>query len=302
MGLGLGLGHSNMREERMAQNALAVDRGVGGLPSVADWGTMLQMADALVQSGMLPKHITTPQAAVAIIQRGRELGIPPMHALSNIVYIQGKPTANSELMLALIYRDHGDGAVVFTRSDNMRCDIAYRRRSWDRSQSYSFTLDDAKQAGLMSNQTWQKYPAAMLRARAISAVARMAFPDSIGGMYSPEELGAAVEIDREGGIVIIDAPTPEPVVVPQVEVIDTSTDEILTGQDIERYELAQRIVAEAGECVGSIHKGRLRLLGQEAERSGLLEDETVLAALRAAKDRVTGGESVNTQQPELVKA
>jgi hypothetical protein len=36
----------------------------------------------------------------------------------------------------------------------------------------------------------------MLRARCISAVARMAFPDSIGGMYTPEELGA--EVDEDG--------------------------------------------------------------------------------------------------------
>jgi hypothetical protein len=36
----------------------------------------------------------------------------------------------------------------------------------------------------------------MLRARCISAVARMAFPDSIGGMYTAEELGA--EVDEDG--------------------------------------------------------------------------------------------------------
>ena len=154
------------------------------------------MSEVLVKSGMLPAHIKTPQAAVAIIQKGRELGIQPMYALSNIVSIQGKPTANAELMLALIYRDHGDNAITFTHSDNTACAIAYARRSWKQPQTYTFTIEDAKAAGLLSNQTWQKYPAAMLRARCISAVARMAFPDSIGGMYTPEELGA--EVDEDG--------------------------------------------------------------------------------------------------------
>jgi hypothetical protein len=144
---------------------------------------------------------------VALITKGRELGIPPMYALSNIAVIQGKPTANAELMLALIYRDHGDRAITFPESDGQACTIAYKRRSWPEAHTYSFTLDDAKQAGLMSNATWQKYPAAMLRARCVSAVARMAFPDSIAGMHLPEELGA--EVDEDGAPVIEPAPIRE---------------------------------------------------------------------------------------------
>jgi hypothetical protein len=179
----------------MASNALTTIEH-GTLPTARDWETMLSMSEVLVKSGMLPAHIKSAAAAVAIIQKGRELGIQPMYALSNIVNIQGKPTANAELMLALIYRDHGDNAITFTHSDNMACQIAYARRGWKQAQSYAFTIEDAKQAGLMSNQTWQKYPAAMLRARCISAVARMAFPDSIGGMYLSEEMGA--EVDEDG--------------------------------------------------------------------------------------------------------
>lgn len=168
----------------------------GMLPSTRDWETMLSMSEVLVKSGMLPAQIKTAASAVAIIQKGIELGIQPMYALSNIVNIQGKPTANAELMLALIYRDHGDGAVTFTETSNTACEIAYARRSWKQPRFYTFTIEDAKQAGLLSNQTWQKYPAAMLRARCASAVARMAFPDSIGGLYTAEELGA--EVDEDG--------------------------------------------------------------------------------------------------------
>jgi hypothetical protein len=168
------------------------------LPAPADWQTMLGMADQLVKSGLLPSSIRTPQAAVAIILKGRELGVPAMYALSNIVVIQGKPAANAELMLALVYRDHGDDAIRFTETTAERCTIAYRRRTWKQSETFSFTMQDAKTAGLLTNQTWQKYPQAMLRARCISAVARMAFADSIGGMYTPEELGASVAINEHG--------------------------------------------------------------------------------------------------------
>jgi hypothetical protein len=172
-----------------------------------EWETMLSMGEVLLKSGMLPQHIKTAAAAVALITKGRELGIPPMYALSNIAVIQGKPTANAELMLALIYRDHGDRAITFPESDGTACTVAYKRRSWPEMHTYTFTLEDAKQAGLMSNATWQKYPAAMLRARCISAVARMAFPDSIGGMYLPDEMGA--EVDEDGMAVIEPAPIRE---------------------------------------------------------------------------------------------
>lgn len=283
----------------MTQNALATTRGVGGLPAAQDWQTMLSMAATLVESGMLPKHITTPQAAVAVIQRGIELGVPPMYALSNIVYIQGKPTANSELMLALIYRDHGDGAVIFSRSDNAVCEIAYRRRNWASAAHYAFSLDDAKQAGLLSNQTWQKYPAAMLRARAISAVARMAFPDSIGGMYSPEELGAAVEMDREGGLVIVDSPPVQVEQVEQVERVDASTGEIISSADGETIGKAiQRLIYDAETCRT---KGHLRLIVQEAQRLGLFDEPEVLGALKAAKARLVEAE-LSAPQGQLIEA
>jgi hypothetical protein len=184
----------------MAANSLAlVEKSL--LPSSETLGTMLTISETLFKSGLLPQHIKSPQAAFAIIQKGMELGIPPMHAMSNIACIQGKPTCNSELMLALIYRDHGDGAVVFAETSASKCVVSYRRRHWAEARSYAFTLEDAKRAGLAGGN-WTKYPAAMLRARAISAVARLAFPDSIGGMYTPEELGAIVTVREDGEVVV----------------------------------------------------------------------------------------------------
>lgn len=57
------------------------------------------------------------------------------------------------------------------------------------------------------------------------------------------------------------------------------------------WEHRERLIAEAASCVSPIHKGKVRLLGDEAKRAGLLDDQGVLAALRAAKERVT-------EQPE----
>jgi hypothetical protein len=172
---------------------------------------MLQQAKLLVDSGFLSSSINTPAKAVAVMLKGHELGIPPMYALSNIVIITGQPTCSADLMLALLYRDHGDEAIPVVDTTADRCVLAHKRRAWGQAREFAFTLDDAKRAGLMSSPTWQKYTPAMLRARCISAIARMAFPDSIGGMYTPEELGASVMVDEGTGEVLIEVSDAAPV-------------------------------------------------------------------------------------------
>lgn len=174
------------------------------------WAMMREQATVLCKTGFLPQAIKSPEQAVAIMLKGRELGLPPMYALSNIAVINGKPVAGAELMLAVIYRDHGDSAVQVERTDATGCTLLYKRRQWPEYRAFSFTIEDAKRAGLANGPTWQKYPQAMLRARCVSAVARMAFPDSIGGMYTPEELGATVDIDEHGEMRVTAPPQPEP--------------------------------------------------------------------------------------------
>jgi hypothetical protein len=157
-----------------------------------------EQANVLVRSGFLPHGVNTPEKAISIVMKGRELGIPPMYALSNIAVNNGKPTASAELMLALVYRDHGDEAVKVIESTAERCTVAYRRRGWQEPELFSFTIEDAHCAGLLGKDNWRHYPAAMLRARCISAVARFAFPDTIAGLYTPEELGARVLVREDG--------------------------------------------------------------------------------------------------------
>jgi hypothetical protein len=196
------------------------------------WSVMRDQAQVLVKTGFLPESIRTPKQALAIMMKGSELGVPPMHALSNIAVIKGKPVCGAELLLALIYRDHGDNAIKVLHTDNQRCVVAYRRRAWTEAEQFEFSMQEAKTAGITNNPTWTKYPQAMLRARCISAVARMAFADSIGGMYTPEELGAAVTVDSEGAVVLDAAPAIEVAPMPtkdQVEEIKLLNEELFSG-------------------------------------------------------------------------
>ena len=161
------------------------------------WQLLRDQAEIFIRSGLLPSHIRSPEQAVVIMLKGRELGLPPMYALSTIGVINGKPVVAAEVMASLVYRHHGDAALRIVQSDERVCTVEYRRQGWAEPQSYTFDIEDAMRAGLLGSQVWQKYPAAMLRARCISAVARMAFPDVISGVYTPEELGGAVRVEDD---------------------------------------------------------------------------------------------------------
>lgn len=145
---------------------------------------MMKQAEVLVRSGLLPVEIKTAQAAAAIMLTGRELGIPPMQAFRSVYVVKGKPTLSAQLMGALILRAGHTYKVI--ESSNTRCEIEFRRRDGT-TYRHEFTSEDAKRAGL-TGQTWSAYPKAMLFSRCMSAGARVAMPDVLAGMYTPEEL------------------------------------------------------------------------------------------------------------------
>lgn len=151
------------------------------------WVMLREQATEILKSGYLPAHIKTPQQAVTIALVGQELGISPWRALTGITVIQGKPTLAAELMLSLIYEHAGPDAIVFKESTDKLCTVTYRRKGSAHIGEYTYTIEMAKRAGLLSNPTWTKHTENMLRARCVSNVARMAFPDIIAGVYSEDE-------------------------------------------------------------------------------------------------------------------
>src|SRR5688572_15119498 len=88
-----------------------------------EFAQLMALAKSLVDTGFLPKSIRTPAQAAAIILTGRELGIPPMHALRSIHVIEGKPTLAAELQLALFHRKGGKSQVVV--STDKECTIRF---------------------------------------------------------------------------------------------------------------------------------------------------------------------------------
>lgn len=143
-----------------------------------------------------------PEAVVACILAGHEVGIGPLQALSKIYVVDGRPTMSAELMRALVLRAGHDFWIE--ENSNTRVTVAGRRAGREFVSKVTWTMDDARRAGLANKQNWQKYPRSMLLARATSELCRLMFADVLGGIsYSTEEL-------EDGDTTTIPEAAPEP--------------------------------------------------------------------------------------------
>jgi hypothetical protein len=123
------------------------------------------------------------------------LDIHPLAALNGIHIIKGKPTQSAELMRSLVQRA---GHKFRTTTMTTERSVVSIERADDPGfpVEVTFTMQDARDAGLTGSDTWKHYPSSMLHARATSMVVRAACPDVLMGIsYTAEELGAAVDAD-----------------------------------------------------------------------------------------------------------
>jgi hypothetical protein len=151
----------------------------------------MTVAKTLVASRLLPKAVTTPEAAFAIIMTGREMGLTAMQSLRSIHVVEGRPTMSADLMAALVKRSP---ECEWFRLVSSTAEVAVyeaKRRGEPEPTRMSFSFDEAKAAGLTSKDNYRKFPAAMLRARCIAALARAVFPDVMLGVYELDELTPA---------------------------------------------------------------------------------------------------------------
>lgn len=149
------------------------------------------LAQKLSKSNLLPDALRGKEPDILMtIMTGAELGLAPMQSIRAIDVIKGKPTLKAEAMVALVRRRR-DVCEYFNivHSDDKRCSIEAKRVG-GAPIKLSFTIEDAQRAGLLSNDNWKRFPAAMLRARCSSAVCKAEFSDLILGLYDPDELRA----------------------------------------------------------------------------------------------------------------
>src|SRR5579875_2173161 len=181
----------------MSTDLAPVDRHSNGVAAVEVPG----IGQAIQQFGDLAGQIARtefvpasfrgkPEAVLAAMLYGRELGLGPMQSLNLIQSIQGSVGLKPEGMRALVRMK---GHRIWPAE---MCDTKVALCGWrhgdppDAVVTVTWTLEDARRAGLDKGSNWAKYPRAMLIARATSELCRLHFADVIGGLsYTPEEMG-----------------------------------------------------------------------------------------------------------------
>lgn len=172
----------------------------------------VRFAQLLSDADLLPRQfVGRPANVLYAVEYGRTLGITPVAAITGIHVIEGKPSASSGLIGALVRKA---GHKLRVKSDGKTWATAQIVRADDPDFTYECTwdLERAAQASLCEIKNgkpwardrngkptaWEKYTAAMLKARAITEVARDACEDVLFGLhYTPEELGAQVNAEGE---------------------------------------------------------------------------------------------------------
>lgn len=149
-----------------------------------DWRDQVRAGRAC---GIIPKTINSDEAALGVILKGRELGISPMQAFSQIHVIQGQPTLSAQAMLALAYKRLPGFEMELVKSTPELCEIRMRRAADKPWSALAYTIKQAQQAGVAGKSNWKQHPDDMLRNRVVSKLLKMIAPDVFAGIYTPDE-------------------------------------------------------------------------------------------------------------------
>lgn len=177
--------------------------------------TAQEMATTLAKSRLF--GISSPEAAFAIMATGHELGLSPLQSLRGIHIIDGKPSPSADMLVAVVLRS---GLAEYFRevsTTDKASTWETKRRGDAKAKSLTYSLDEAKQAGLTGKQNWSRHPKRMLAARAKSFLARDVYPDLLFGLVSQEELLDATPIAAEPEPTFEVTVEPEPAPAPTFE-------------------------------------------------------------------------------------
>ena len=166
----------------------------GALPSASEFAASMAIAREIAGTAFVPSSYRgKPEEVLAAILKGRELGIGPMTALSDINMIDGRATLSASLMLSQMRR--GGLVILESESTSERAFIKAQRSDTGEVAEVEWTFEEATKITrgskkLSDGDGWKNYPSDMLWARCVGRLARRLGSDLLAGMvYSKEELG-----------------------------------------------------------------------------------------------------------------
>jgi hypothetical protein len=162
----------------------------------------MQFSQWLAQSSLLPKSVNKEHDIFFIVCAGMELGFAPMAALRSLYVVNGRTALEAKAKAALC-RQRG-AALYFKKVEDTDKAVAWEtHRKGDPSPSVQrFTIDDAKQAGLLGKGgPWTNYPRRMMSWKALGFLCDDTYPDIMLGVATKEDFDEEqidVPPDRDG--------------------------------------------------------------------------------------------------------
>lgn len=277
------------------ENAALAPRGMGFDLSPQTFEQAMKFSQMLAESDLVPKDFKgKPGNCLIAMQWGSELGLKPLQALSNIAVVNGRAALWGDAVIALVRSS--PLCEYVQESDDGHTATCRAKRRGEPEQVVTFSMDDAKQAGLAGKQgPWSQYPKRMRQMRARAFALRDVFPDVLRGMPVAEEVQDMPPERHMGEVERVDPKSPA---APQPAYTPEQFADLLPSW---RKAIAMN-KATADSVVGKIKtKGTVSPEQEAAIRAPLTDDEKAVTKPTAQKvtDVQPKGEAAPAAPQEL---
>lgn len=232
----------------------------------------------LSESGLMPSTLRGKPADVLVVMlTGRELGVSPLTAIRSIHVVQGRPVLDAALIVALVKKSPACMYFQLVESTATRATYETQRKGEPRPTTMSYTIEQAKAAGLTGKDNWRNHPDAMLRARASSALARAVYPDLVLNVLTDEEAEQIPHAQVVSSPAPVTAPRPsaqEPTdaeIVPEVseqQVIDSFLERIVAAADAAELKAISAEVRQMAKPIRDAVRGTYEAKLAEVKAAG----------------------------------
>lgn len=174
------------------------------------WQVMTAMAQTFITSGALPDSIKNAAQLIMVMQAGYEAGMQPLESINAFYIVNGKITMYGDAVTAQVIK-HGH-IVEWGTCDGTEAEVTITRKDNGKSMTGKFTIAMANERGLTTysdgrpNAFWKKYPANMLKYKALGEIVDFIVPDALHGAPIKE----VIEADMDPVIATVVAPKAVP--------------------------------------------------------------------------------------------
>ena len=280
-------------------------RSRAAAPADSALDVQLRRAQAVARAGdAIPRgYRNNPGAVLLAAEWGAARGLDLLTALQGVAFVDGKPVIDATMQRALAKR--AGYRVLVTHADDNAATVAVFEGG-ERLGEATYSMEDARHAGLAGKRNWQQHPKAMLVARATTQAMRWFAPDVMVGVLTVEEASAIDEhefrFDPEPDGPELDGPEPDGQAAEPEAVEPKPADqpvELLAEPPVKSLADPPSEPEAAAERAGPMARGRAKAAIETAKTAGVWP--AVVAELNTRRIPVRVASLTEQQAAELVE-